>query len=90
VLVAEAGVLLADIIATFLPRGWFPLVTPGTKFVTLGGAIAADVHGKNHHGRGQFPGMRRLGRGDGRHGPRGASTGAAIPRRSTRSAARWA
>jgi decaprenylphospho-beta-D-ribofuranose 2-oxidase len=47
--VAEAGVLLADIIATFLPRGWFPLVTPGTKFITLGGAIAADVHGKNHH-----------------------------------------
>lgn len=49
VLVAEAGVLLADIIATFLPRGWFPMVTPGTKFVTLGGMIAADVHGKNHH-----------------------------------------
>jgi decaprenylphospho-beta-D-ribofuranose 2-oxidase len=49
-LVAEAGVLLADIIATFLPRGWFPAVTPGTKFITLGGAIAADVHGKNHHG----------------------------------------
>jgi decaprenylphospho-beta-D-ribofuranose 2-oxidase len=53
-LVAEAGVLLADIIATFLPRGWFPLVTPGTKFITLGGAIAADVHGKNHHGLGSF------------------------------------
>jgi FAD/FMN-containing dehydrogenase len=48
-LVAQAGVLLADIVATFLPRGWFPLVTPGTKFVTLGGMIAADVHGKNHH-----------------------------------------
>ena len=54
VLVAEAGVLLADIIAAFLPRGWFPAVTPGTKFVTLGGAIAADVHGKNHHGEGSF------------------------------------
>lgn len=53
-LVAEAGVLLADIIATFLPRGWFPLVTPGTKFVSLGGAIAADVHGKNHHRDGSF------------------------------------
>lgn len=48
VLVAEAGVLLADVIAAFLPRGWFPAVTPGTKFVTLGGMIAADVHGKNH------------------------------------------
>ncbi|MFB9150836.1 FAD-binding oxidoreductase [Roseovarius ramblicola] len=53
-LVAEAGVLLGDIIAAFLHRGWFPLVTPGTKFVTLGGAIAADVHGKNHHKEGSF------------------------------------
>jgi FAD/FMN-containing dehydrogenase len=48
-LVAESGVLLADVIHTFLPRGWFPFVTPGTKFVTLGGMLAADVHGKNHH-----------------------------------------
>ena len=53
-LVAEAGVLLGDIIAAFLPRGWFPMVTPGTKFVTIGGAIAADVHGKNHHREGSF------------------------------------
>lgn len=53
-LIAEAGVLLGDIIATFLHRGWFPMVTPGTKFVTLGGAIAADVHGKNHHRDGSF------------------------------------
>lgn len=53
-LVAEAGVLLGDVIAAFLHRGWFPMVTPGTKFVTLGGAIAADVHGKNHHKDGSF------------------------------------
>lgn len=54
VLTAEAGVLLSDIISVFLPRGWFPLVTPGTRFVTLGGAIAADVHGKNQHIDGSF------------------------------------
>lgn len=51
---AEAGVTLARAIETFLPRGFFPAVTPGTKFVSLGGAIAADVHGKNHHGAGSF------------------------------------
>lgn len=53
-LITEPGVLLGDIIAAFLPRGWFLWVTPGTKFVTLGGAIAADVHGKNHHKDGSF------------------------------------
>lgn len=53
-LTAEAGVTLARIIEAFLPRGWFPLVTPGTKFVSLGGALAADVHGKNHHLDGSF------------------------------------
>ncbi len=53
-LTCEAGVTLADILAVFGPRGWFPVVTPGTKFVTIGGAIAADVHGKNHHRDGGF------------------------------------
>ena len=53
-LVVEAGVMLSDIIDTFLQCGWFPAVTPGTKFVTIGGMIAADVHGKNHHRDGSF------------------------------------
>ena len=51
---AEAGVTLAEILALSIPNGWFLSVTPGTKFVTLGGAIANDVHGKNHHLRGTF------------------------------------
>ena len=54
VLECEAGVLLADILEIFVPRGWFPPVVPGTKFVTVGGMIAADVHGKNHHREGSF------------------------------------
>ncbi|TJU95554.1 MAG: FAD-binding oxidoreductase [Mesorhizobium sp.] len=54
VLEADAGVLLSDIIAHAAPHGFFPAVVPGTQFVTLGGAIANDVHGKNHHRRGTF------------------------------------
>ena len=54
ILECEAGVSLAEIIEYFLPRGWFPPTTPGTKYVTIGGAIAADVHGKNHHRVGTF------------------------------------
>jgi len=54
VLECEAGVSLAEILHYFLPRGFFLPVTPGTKFVTVGGAIAADVHGKNHHQDGTF------------------------------------
>ena len=53
-LTCEGGASLADIIDTFVPRGWFPPVTPGTKFVTIGGMIASDVHGKNHHLAGSF------------------------------------
>jgi FAD/FMN-containing dehydrogenase len=49
VLRAEAGYSLRDLYVTFLPRGWFTPVSPGTQFVTLGGMVAADVHGKNHH-----------------------------------------
>lgn len=48
-LVAEAGVSLADVLKLVIPAGYFLPVTPGTKFVTLGGAVANDVHGKNHH-----------------------------------------
>lgn len=54
VVTAEGGACLADLINVFLPRGWFLPVTPGTKFVSVGGAIAADVHGKNHHSDGSF------------------------------------
>jgi FAD/FMN-containing dehydrogenase len=51
---AEAGTTLEKVLAEFTPRGWFPPVTPGTKFVSLGGCVAADVHGKNHHRDGTF------------------------------------
>ena len=54
VLRCEAGVSLEQIIADFTPRGWFPMITPGTKFVTVGGCIANDVHGKAHHAQGCF------------------------------------
>jgi FAD/FMN-containing dehydrogenase len=51
---AEAGLSLWEINRLFLPRGWAPPVSPGTQFVTLGGMVAADVHGKNHHRAGCF------------------------------------
>jgi FAD/FMN-containing dehydrogenase len=50
----EAGVLLQDIQRTFMPHGWMLPVTPGTRFATVGGAVANDVHGKNHHRLGAF------------------------------------
>ena len=53
-LTAEAGVRLGDLAARLAPQGWLPPVMPGTGFATLGGAIAMDVHGKNHHHDGAF------------------------------------
>lgn len=54
VLDCGAGVSLGDIVRDFAPRGWFPMITPGTKHVTVGGCIANDVHGKAHHAQGSF------------------------------------
>ena len=50
----EAGVSLAEILEVMVPRGWFLPVSPGTRFVSVGGAIANDIHGKNHHRAGTF------------------------------------
>ena len=69
VLRVEAGISFASILELFVPRGYFLPVTPGTRFVTLGGAIANDVHGKNHHSAGTIGRwVRRIGlvRSDGR------------------------
>jgi decaprenylphospho-beta-D-ribofuranose 2-oxidase len=60
ILRAEAGLTLADLVGLMLPRGWFPPVVPGTKFVTVGGMVASDVHGKNHHREGCFGAHVRL------------------------------
>jgi FAD/FMN-containing dehydrogenase len=54
VLRCEAGATLADVLALAVPRGWFLPVVPGTKWVSIGGAIANDIHGKNHHRAGTF------------------------------------
>jgi len=53
-LTVEAGVTLAEILDAFVPRGFFPPTVPGTRYVTVGGMVAANVHGKNHHKTGGF------------------------------------
>lgn len=54
IVTVEAGVTLEEVLEYFIPRGWFLPVTPGTKYVTVGGCVACDVHGKNHHRDGSF------------------------------------
>lgn len=54
ILECQAGANLEEIITTFAPKGWFPMICPGTKFITIGGAIANDIHGKAHHIDGSF------------------------------------
>ena len=54
ILTCQSGALLSEILESVVPRGWFLKVTPGTKLITVGGAIASDVHGKNHHIEGCF------------------------------------
>ena len=54
ILRADAGLTLAELHGITVPKGWLVAVTPGTRFVTLGGAVANDVHGKNHHQAGTF------------------------------------
>lgn len=54
IITCQSGILLSDLLQIIVPRGWFLPVTPGTKFITIGGAVASDVHGKNHHAEGSF------------------------------------
>jgi decaprenylphospho-beta-D-ribofuranose 2-oxidase len=54
IITCEAGVTISEILEVIVPKGWFIPVSTGTAFVTIGGAIASDVHGKNHHNNGTF------------------------------------
>jgi len=54
IITCQGGVLLSDLLPVIMPKGWFLPVTPGTRFITVGGAVASDVHGKNHHKEGSF------------------------------------
>jgi decaprenylphospho-beta-D-ribofuranose 2-oxidase len=54
IITCQSGILLSDLLQVIVPEGWFLPVTPGTKFITIGGAVASDVHGKNHHVDGAF------------------------------------
>jgi len=54
IICCQSGVSLKEILEIFVPKGWFLPVSPGTKYITVGGALASDVHGKNHHVAGCF------------------------------------